>query len=99
MKYATLIGKENSSLKQQVIDWIANNEPTIKDICEELLNSRTALYAVYDVEYHEDIQKQYKDIVLSRVCDMVCKDIGCSAELFYDTIEGTEDQWILQSLD
>jgi len=86
-------------LKTKIVDWIANNEPTIKDICEELLKSKANLYTMYDVEYHEDIQKQYKEIVLSRVCDMVCKDIGCSAELFYDTIEGTEDQWILTALE
>jgi hypothetical protein len=95
MKYETLTAKESLSLKQQIIDWIVNNEPTIKDVCDVFLNSKTDLYVLYDIEYHEDIKRQYKDLVLSRICDLVCKDLGCSSEQFYETIEGTEDKWIL----
>jgi len=86
-------------LRQRIIDWIADNEATIKDICETYINTKKDLYILYSVEYHEDIEKQYRERVLSNICDAVCKDIGCSTEQFYETIEGTESQWILRSLD
>lgn len=90
---------ENLSYRQKIIDWILNNEATIKDICEKYLDRKAIVYNLYSVEYHEDIHHQYKDRVVSDVCDTVCKDLGCSAEQFYETIEGTEQSWILLSKD
>lgn len=81
-------------MNNKVIEWIENNEATIKDICKLYLNDKMALYTLYDTEYHSDIQKQYNERVLSLVCDAVCKDVGCSAEDFYETIEGKEEVWM-----
>ena len=93
-------GERSTSLKQQIIDWIANNEATIKDICKGLQDAKASLCIIYDVEYHEDIRNEYRSRVVSAVRDAVCKDIGCSAEEFYETIEGKEEKWItLYSLD
>jgi hypothetical protein len=90
---------ENLLLKHKIIDWMANNEPTIYTICQPLLEDKKNLFDTTPSEYHEDIVKQYKDMVLTRVCDAVCRDLGCSAEDFYETIEGTEDKWISLTLD
>ena len=99
MKFATLELNGNLSLKQQIIDWIVNNEPTIYDICQPLLIVKKNLFDTIPTEYHQDIVNQYKYMVLTRVCDAVCEDIGCSAEQFYEIVEGTEDKWILLMLD
>lgn len=87
-------------MNNKVLEWIESNEPTIKDICALYLKTKTTLYTLYDIEYHGDIEKQYRQMVLSLICDAVCKDIGCSAEDFYETIEGKEEKWMnLYSLD
>ena len=86
-------------MKQQIIEWIANNGATIVDICLPLLKSKKEYLEILDREYHQDVINQYVEKVVSKVCDEVCRDTGCSAEQFYDTIEGTEDAWILHSLD
>jgi hypothetical protein len=89
----------NLLLKQLIVDWIINNESTIRDICKPLLEDKVKLFDTTPSEYHDDIVDQYKAAVLLRVCDEVCGDLGCSTEEFYETVEGTEDKWILLTLD
>lgn len=86
-------------MRQKIIDWLVNNEPTIRVICEPLMADKNRALQTFAKEYHDDVLDQYKTLVLKGVCDSVCEDLGCSAEDFYETIEGTEDKWILLTLD
>ena len=86
-------------MRQKIIDWMVNNQPVIRDICKPLIDQKLSLYLSYPSEYHDDIQKQCKEAILSNLCNLVCKDLGCSTEQFYETMEGADESWISISLD
>ena len=86
-------------MDQRIVDWMVQNEATIKKFCDVRSAELNDALKRYDREYHNDIKKEFREFVFNSVRDMVCFDLGCSAEDFYNTVEGTEEKWISLPLD
>jgi hypothetical protein len=81
-------------LRQKIIDWIVDNELTVVEICLPHIEGMRMMFTVLDKEYHQELRDQCFKHCLKQICDEVCRNLGCSAEQFYEIVEGTEDKWI-----
>ena len=80
--------------KQEIIDWLVNNESTVK----ELMNTLNQYMIVSNSEFDEDANEQLFQETKSAIIDEVSRNKGLPSEEFYDKIEDKELKSYLEKI-
>jgi hypothetical protein len=85
----------SSSLKNEIQEWLIVNTPHIKELTEPYKKNKLLAFQTQEVVFHDEIERQYRQIVTEIIGVEISKSIGCSLESFYDTIddETWEELW------
>lgn len=82
-----------SSMNPEITDWIVLNMAYIQELLHPIKAQKEKAFHDQDLIFHDDIKKQYVDIVREIICIEISKSIACSSEDIYDTIdEGTWEE-------
>ncbi len=73
--------------ESDIIDWLVNNGARINPIILDFQKSKEKLMEMEPVVFHEDIEKEFQELVMQNITDLITKDLAISAELVYNTIE------------
>jgi hypothetical protein len=73
--------------EQQIIDWFSNNGAVITPIIQDYNNAKLKLMEMEPVVFHDDIQKEFNDLVLTKIVNIITKDLAIPAEMVYNMIE------------
>jgi len=75
--------------------WMENNQATLKELIDPLLEKRDHALSSYDIIFHDDINKQFNRLVTSMICIEMCRSLGCSSATFYENLdEGGINEYI-----
>lgn len=84
---------DDYSSRLQIVEWFINNQSFITEITEPYRKQRADAITQSDPLFFDEIEKQYQEKVLSIVGIEICKQLGCSIELYYDVV-GDHCEWI-----
>lgn len=75
------------SLHSDVLDWLENNRLTLEEIIENEEAGKNELLLVEPKEFHEEIQKQYKDRIKKLLHDEISKTTGIQSDIIMEVLE------------
>jgi len=74
-------------MNPEITDWIIVNMGYIKELVHPIKLQKENAFKQQDVLFHDDISKQYVDIVKEIISIEISKSIACSTEDIYATVE------------
>ena len=74
-------------MNPEITDWIIINMGYIKELVHPIKLKKENAFKQQDVLFHDDINKQYVDIVREIISIEISKSIACSTEEIYATVE------------
>ncbi len=75
--------------KQQVLYWLENNRPTIKQFFEDsrIFNRLRDVYKEEPEEFHEDVKQQFLGRVRQTIKAQIAMDLGVSQDIIEEVLE------------
>lgn len=77
---------DKNAIKQQVVDYLVNNQELIKERAGTFIAIRDELLKETPKELHGDIDKEYTEEVVSFICEMIGYDLAIDYETIYDIL-------------
>lgn len=75
--------------KQEIIDWLVNNKPTIQTITQSIGEEAKIMLAAEPM-FAEDIIEQYKNRVQSVIAEEISKQLGIQIDVIFEILEASE---------
>lgn len=73
--------------ERDVIEWFVSNRGTVCSIVHELDKKKMALLSIEPSVFHDDIQKEFYDLSVQKIADLITLDLAIPIEMVYNTIE------------
>ena len=74
-------------MNADIREWIIINIDYLQELIKPLRDNKAKALTQDDGLFSDEIEKQYKSLVLRLISVEVSKATGCSTESFYDSIE------------
>jgi hypothetical protein len=78
--------------RAQILEWLEDHRDLVAEMAEPYRKQRAEAISNCAPIFFDEIQSQYREKVLSVVGVEVCKQLGCSVELYYDVV-GDDYEW------
>lgn len=75
----------------EIREWIIVNINHLKWLLEPVRENKRKATLSEDSMFHDDIERQYRDIVKHTIAIEASKSLGCSSESFHDSIN--DEEW------
>lgn len=73
--------------ESEIIDWLCNNGTRINPIILDFQKAKEKLMELEPIVFHEDIEKEFTELVIQKIADLITKDLAIPIEMVYNTIE------------
>ncbi len=71
----------------KIVDWLVNNGTRINPILNDAKNAKLKLMEMEPIVFHEDIEKEFNELVVQKIADLITFDLAIPIETVYNTIE------------
>lgn len=74
-------------MNYDIVVWLNDNQDFLIETIKPFIHEKKEWINNSDPVFHDEINNQYQDVCLSIIGIKVCKDLGCSVEEYYETVE------------
>lgn len=78
---------KNTATEADIVDWFVNNGAQINDVLRDMNNAKTKLMEMEPTVFHEDIIKEFNELGLQKIANLITKDLAIPVEMVYNIIE------------
>ncbi len=71
----------------KIVDWLVNNGTRINPILNDAKNAKLKLMEMEPVVFHDDIEKEFNELVVQKIADLITFDLAIPIEIVYNAIE------------
>jgi hypothetical protein len=83
--------------KKDIVDWLVNNSTRINPIIQDMKNAKSKLIEMEHPIFHDDIIKEFNDMTVQKIADLITEDLAIPIDTVYSIIEDNGD--LVKALD